>query len=272
MEIQFVEGAALFVAGAAAGYAVWRWRDRNLRTALNLKEESVLENARRQAENVVREARLKANEETLQVREETERKFSERRQVLAESESRISQRETLVNAQLANLNEQEKSLRQQQSALDDYRRRLDREKEELHDLKQETQSVLQRVGRLSESEARAQLLKQVETSTMKDAGEMARRILDDAKTHAEAQARRILSLAIQRYAGRHTFETTTATLALVGEDIKGRIIGREGRNIRAFEAATGITVLIDDTPNAVVLSGFDPVRREVAREAMQRLM
>ena len=81
-----------------------------------------------------------------------------------------------------------------------------------------------------------------------------------------------MSLAIQRYAGTHTFETTTATLALTGDDIKGRIIGREGRNIRAFEAATGITVLIDDTPNAVVLSGFDPVRREIAREAMQRLM
>src|SRR2546426_12162814 len=88
----------------------------------------------------------------------------------------------------------------------------------------------------------------------------------------EAKPRRIISTAIQRYAGEHTFETTTATVALQGDDIKGRIIGREGRNIRAFEAATGITVLIDDTPNAVVLSGFDPVRREIAREAMQRLI
>src|SRR5204863_1300457 len=89
---------------------------------------------------------------------------------------------------------------------------------------------------------------------------------------AEDQARRVISLAIQRHAGTHTFETTTATVALQGDDIKGRIIGREGRNIRAFEAATGITVLIDDTPNAVVLSGFDPVRREIARESMQRLI
>jgi ribonuclease Y len=96
--------------------------------------------------------------------------------------------------------------------------------------------------------------------------------LDDARLKAEEQARRVISLAIQRYAGEHTFETTTATVALEGDDIKGRIIGREGRNIRAFEAATGVTVLIDDTPNAVVLSGFDPVRREIAREAMQRLV
>src|SRR6185436_14483845 len=152
------------------------------------------------------------------------------------------------------------------------RRRVEREKDELHEMKQETQMLLQRIGRLSESEARAQLIKQVESAAAKDASDLARHIVDDAKTRAEDQARRIISLAIQRYAGSHTFETTTATLALTGDDIKGRIIGREGRNIRAFEAATGITVLIDDTPNAVVLSGFDPVRREIAREAMERLI
>jgi ribonuclease Y len=272
MEIQFVEGATLFVAGAIAGYAIWRWRDRNLRAAVNLKQESILENARREAENITREARLQANEETLKVREETERKFSERRQILSESESRIAQRETLINAQLASLSEQERGLRHQQNALEEHRRKVDREREELHELKQETQTVLQRIGRLSESEARSQLLKQVESAAMKDASDLARHILEDAKNRAEEQARRIISLAIQRYAGPHTFETTTATLALTGDDMKGRIIGREGRNIRAFEAATGVTVLIDDTPNAVVLSGFDPVRREVAREAMQRLM
>jgi ribonuclease Y len=272
MEMQLLEGAALLAAGAAAGYGVWRWRDRSLRTAITLKEETILENARREAENIAREARLQANEETLQAREETERKFSERRQILAEAETRLAQRETLINAQLASLTEQEKTLRQQQSSLDEFRRRLDREKEELLDSRQEIQSLLQRVGRLSESEARAQLLKQVEQAAMKDAGDLARHILDDAKGRAEEQARRVISLAIQRYAGSHTFETTTATLALTGDDIKGRIIGREGRNIRAFEAATGVTVLIDDTPNAVVLSGFDPVRREIARESMQRLM
>src|SRR5205814_4370398 len=96
--------------------------------------------------------------------------------------------------------------------------------------------------------------------------------LDDAKLKAEEKARRIISVAIQRYAGDHTFENTTATITLQSDEIKGRIIGREGRNIRAFEAATGVTVLIDDTPGAVLLSGFDPVRREVARESMQRLI
>jgi ribonuclease Y len=272
MDIVVLELAGAGLLGMAIGYGIWRWRDRNLRSAISLKEQTILENARRDAENIAREARLAANEETLKIREETERKFAERRQILAESESRIAQREALINAQLANLTEQEKALRQQQSSVEDYRRRLERERDELNQTKQETQSVLQRIGRLTEAEARAQLIKQVEQAAMKDAGDLSRHILEDAKNRAEEQARRIISLAIQRYAGTHTFETTTSTLALTGDDIKGRIIGREGRNIRAFEAATGITVLIDDTPNAVVLSGFDPVRREIAREAMQRLM
>src|SRR5205085_1415540 len=120
--------------------------------------------------------------------------------------------------------------------------------------------------------AREIFLKNVELSALRDANSLTRHILEDAKLRAEEKARGIISLAIQRYAGEHTFQNTTTTVALQGEDIKGRIIGREGRNIRAFEAATGVTVLIDDTPGAVLLSAFDPVRREIAREAMLRLV
>jgi ribonuclease Y len=112
----------------------------------------------------------------------------------------------------------------------------------------------------------------VEQESMGDAVQLSQHILDEAKMCAEEKARKIITLAIQRYAGHHSFETSTATVNIKGEEMKGRIIGREGRNIRAFEAATGVTVLIDDTPGAVVLSGFDPVRREVAREAMERLI
>src|SRR5439155_4434385 len=132
--------------------------------------------------------------------------------------------------------------------------------------------ALEAAAKMSEAEARAHLLKDLELEALQDASAITRRILDEAKARAEEKARRIISIAIQRYAGDHTFETTSATLALPDEELKGRIIGREGRNIRAFEAATGVTVLIDDTPNAVVLSGFDPVRREIARESMQRLI
>jgi ribonuclease Y len=115
-------------------------------------------------------------------------------------------------------------------------------------------------------------MKKIEQEALRDANNLVRHILDEAKLKGEEKARRIISLAIQRYAGEHTFQNTTASIALQGDEIKGRIIGREGRNIRAFEAATGVTVLIDDTPGAVLLSGFDPVRREIAREAMLRLI
>jgi ribonuclease Y len=125
---------------------------------------------------------------------------------------------------------------------------------------------------LSEADARIELLKCVEQTAVADANNLTRRILEEAKTRAEEKARQIISVAIQRYAGEHTFENTTASIELQGDELKGRIIGREGRNIRAFEAATGVTVLIDDTPGAVLLSGFDPVRREVARESMVRLI
>jgi ribonuclease Y len=115
-------------------------------------------------------------------------------------------------------------------------------------------------------------LKEIESEAMRDASKISRLVIDEAKAKAEEKARNIIAVAIQRYAGDQTLETTTATITLDNAEIKGRIIGREGRNIRAFENATGVTVLIDDTPGAVLLSGFDPVRREIAREAMQLLI
>ncbi len=128
------------------------------------------------------------------------------------------------------------------------------------------------VSKMSEQEVRAAFLKQVEQESTREAAQLCQHVMEEAKVCAEEKARKIITLAIQRYAGHHSFETSTATVNIKGEEMKGRIIGREGRNIRAFEAATGVTVLIDDTPGAVVLSGFDPVRREIAREAMERLI
>jgi ribonucrease Y len=149
---------------------------------------------------------------------------------------------------------------------------LEAQRAEIAAVARQRMEALAAAARLSEAEARAEFLKEVERGAQADAGKTSRRIIEEAKAYAEEKARWIISTAIQRYAGSHTFESTSATLALQDNEIKGRIIGREGRNIRAFEAATGVTVLIDDTPNAVVLSGFDPVRREIAREAMARLI
>lgn len=268
----YLEGAAFLGGGALLGYWLVRWKERTVRSALDIQTKSIMESARREAEAVLREARLLASEEALKHREQTEKSCIVQRQELTTLELRLTQRESLINQQLEGLVQQEKNLREHQLCLQKKEAELVAGQDALRDLIHQRRVQLQGLSHLTEDDARALVLKEVGQEASADAVRLTRHILDEAKIRAETQARRIISLAIQRYAGEHTFETTTATVALSGDDIKGRIIGREGRNIRAFEAATGITVLIDDTPNAVVLSGFDPVRREIARESMERLI
>lgn len=272
LENPVVWGPVCFVAGSATGYWLWRWKERNLRAALELREKSAFEDTRRQAETITREARLKANEEALKIRQDTENSFSTRKQELSDAERRLVERETLINKQLQSLVEEERRLRDQEDLCKGKTDELETLRREASEIARQRREQLQAVARLNEAEARTQLLREIEMESLQDASQLTRRILDEAKSKAEEKARRIISLAIQRYAGGQTYEISSATVALPSEELKGRIIGREGRNIRAFEAATGVTVLIDDTPNAVVLSGFDPVRREIARESMQRLI
>jgi ribonuclease Y len=268
----YAEGAGFLAAGAVFCYLLLALKDRNARRRESVAAQSALEKARREAEAVVRDARLTANEEALKLRLETEQAFAGRRQERAELERRLGERELLINAQLERVVEVEKGLQEQKAAVQKQAEASAAQQKELDRLTQLRREQLQTLSHLTEEEARAQFLKEIEQEALRDASKVARLIVDDAKSRAEEKARQIISVAIQRYAGEHTFESTTATIALQGEEIKGRIIGRDGRNIRAFEAATGVTVLIDDTPNAVVLSGFDPVRREIAREAMTRLI
>jgi ribonuclease Y len=272
LENPVVLGSACFVAGLAFGYWLWRWKERNLRAAFTLQEQAALEDARRQAEVITREARVQANEEALKIRQTAEGAYAAHKQQLTETERRLNERESLINRQLQSLVEEERRLREQQEACQRKTDEVEQQRQELARTVHRRREELQAISHLSEADARALWLKEVELESLQDASQLSRRILEEARTRAEEKARHIVSLAIQRYAGEHTYEISSATIALPGEDLKGRIIGREGRNIRAFESATGVTVLIDDTPNAVVLSGFDPVRREIARESMQRLI
>ncbi len=265
--------APLYLAVGAAvgcGFCFWKWKSR--RQDLAAEERAILDGARREADAVLREARVGATEESLKLREQAETAMTSRRREIDDLERRLADREGLINRQLEGLVQQEAALRRREQALGSRESEVKKEHEALENSTRFCREELHRISKLSPAEARSQLLKEVEREAVRDAGDLTRHILEEARLKAEDQARRIISLAIQRYAGEHTFETTTATVALQGDDIKGRIIGREGRNIRAFESATGVTVLIDDTPNAVVLSGFDPVRREIAREAMHRLI
>jgi ribonucrease Y len=271
--VDTLEHAGLVLSGAVFCYLFFLWRNRKTGRARNAAADSLLEEARREAETVVREARLAATEETLKSREQSDLALAARRAERLELERRLAEREALINSQLQRLVEAEKNMQQDHEAARRREAALADQERELADLRRQERELLQRLAGLSEAEARESLLKRIEQEALRDANALARRIVEDARNRAEEQARRIITLAIQRYAGEHTFESTTASIVLpAGDDVKGRIIGREGRNIRAFEAATGVTVLIDDTPGSVLLSGFDPVRREVARESMLRLL
>src|SRR5947207_2873647 len=270
--VNIVEDAIFLVSGVVLCYLLLWWKDRSLKKVKALEAEALAAKAHSETEMIRRDARLAANEEALKLRAQIEQSFAARRAERAELEQRLSERETLINSQLQRIVEAEKNLQEQRAALRKRAEVVEQQERELAELTRQGLEQLQKLARMNEAEARAEFLKKIEQQALRDANNLTRHILDDAKLKAEEKARRIISVAIQRYAGQHTFETTTATIALQGDEIKGRIIGREGRNIRAFEAATGVTVLIDDTPGAVLLSGFDPVRREVARESMQRLI
>ncbi len=268
----FWDGAFLLLAGVALGFWLFHWRYKSQHAAHAAESQAILDAARRESDAITREARLAANEAALRIRQEGECALRERKEHADRADQRLSEREALVNRQLETLVQRQQNLLEREQDLDRRQAELCACRNELEAAACQRREALEKAAGLSSAEARKQLLREVEQETLHDAGELARHLLDTAKAKAETEARRILGTALQRYAGDHTFENTTATVALQGDEIKGRIIGREGRNIRAFEAATGVTVLIDDTPNAVVLSGFDPVRREIARESMQRLI
>ena len=264
--------AGWIVLGAMLGYLFTRFQERARQQEIEAQRKERVAATEREVEALLREARVAANEEAIKLRNQAELAYVTRQQEVTGAEQRLAQRETLINTQHEGFIQREKGIQTQQAALDARECALEKARTEAEALALARREQLANVAQLTEAEARVQFLKECELAALRDANELSRRILTDAKNKSEEQARRVISLAIQRYAAQHTYETTTATITLTGDEIKGRIIGREGRNIRAFEALTGVTVLIDDTPGAVVLSGFDPVRREVAREAMQRLI
>jgi ribonuclease Y len=233
---------------------------------------SKLERSQTRADQLVEEAEtraveieLSAEREALRARNEAEKENQRRLQELRREDERIQSRREALDTRMDRLEERERGLNRRQSRLD----RLKNEIEQLH-LQQETE--LQRVANLSEEEARELLLKQVEEQVRDDMARTIRELESKAHAEAEQKAREIITTAIQRYAADHVAETTVSMVSLPNDEMKGRIIGRNGRNIRAIEQATGVDVIVDDTPEAVIMSSFDPVRREIARVTVSKLV
>ncbi len=236
------------------------------------KVDKLINDANEEAKRITKEASIEAKEEIHRLRSEYDAEMKERRAELTRQENRISTREDFIN-------NKEEQLERKSEALDNARAEL-KQKEEVIAKKIEEQNQitknmvveLEKVAKMTRDEAKAELIARYEDEAKKDAAVLVRNIENEARDKAEKKAKEIVTLAIQRTAVDHTSEMSVSTVALANDEMKGRIIGREGRNIRALENATGVDFIIDDTPEAVVLSCFDPVRREIARISLERLM
>ena len=263
--ITVVVGAVALGAGLLGGY----YYRRNIAEAKTAKAEEavkrMLEDAQKRAEEIKKEKVLEAKEEVIRIRNESEKENRERRNELQRAERRLLQREETLDKKIDGVEQREKQLNKRQADVEE----LEASISELHERQLKE---LETISGLSMDAAKEILLENVERDARHEAAILVRDIEAKAKEEADKRARNIVSLAIQRCAADHVAETTVSVVALPNDEMKGRIIGREGRNIRALETATGVELIIDDTPEAVILSGFDPVRREVARIPLEKLI
>jgi len=268
-----MDSPALFIAiaiilsllGIAVGYILRRYVAEAKISSAEIEARRLVEEAGREAEAKKREALLEAKEDIHRLRGDLERETRERRGELQRQERRLLQKEEALDRKVENLEHKEEALAKKNKELDALRRDLD----ELHARRL---AELERVASLTRDEARQQLLAEVEEEIKHEAAAMIREVESRAREEADKRSREIVGLAIQKCAADHVAETTVSVVELPNDEMKGRIIGREGRNIRTLETLTGIDLIIDDTPEAVILSGFDPIRREVARLSLERLV
>ena len=265
-------GVIIAVVGVALGY-IARWLVGSQAAASAEKQaRGTLAAAKREAKALKKELHLQAKTEMLKAREEFEKSTKGRRQELVSLEERIGQRETNLDRKVAMIDKKEHALDQKLNEVEQRSVAIDKTKQDLDKAIAEEKQKLQRIAGMTEDEARKELLARLEEEVHTEIGNMIRRQQEEARDSAEREARKIVTQAIQRYSASHASEVMTSTVDLPSDDIKGRIIGREGRNIRALEAVTGVNILIDDTPDAVVLSGFDPIRRAIAKTSLETLI
>lgn len=269
---------AVLGAGIAAGTAFVLGRraerraaDRAERSAREMAEQ-VLTAARRHAEAERSSMLLEAREEIVRGREDWEQEANARREEFQREEKRLEGRGQAVERKLSALDEQDRELRKREAALKGREAAVSTREMEVERLGEERRKRLEQISGLSAADAKAQLIQEMTDEARSEAAALLRDIRDEAQRTAEKEAKKTIALAIQRLAAEQTTESTVSAVSLPSDEMKGRIIGREGRNIRSFETATGVDVIIDDTPDTVVVSCFDPLRREVARRALEQLI
>ena len=267
-----ITGVVASVVGLAVGYLIRQMMGRVKANTDEDQAKRLLSDAKRDADSIRKEGTIKAKDEVLKAREDFEKSTKSRRKELAAIEERVTLRETNLDRKVSLIDRKEHTVDEKLAEIEKRDTKLNLEKVQITELIEKEKDKLQRVAGMTQDEARRTLLSRMEKEVHGEIGGLIRRMQEQAKDTAEREAKKIITLAIQRYASSHTSDIVTSAVALPSDDMKGRIIGRDGRNIRALEAATGVNFLIDDTPEAVVVSGFDPVRREIAKQALERLL
>ena len=266
---------AILVVGAGVGALLDVLRRRQADGASRANREAaerVLAEARSEAEAIRKEAELEGKESILQAKEAFEQEVKEQRREIQQTERRLASREETLDRRTEQIDKRDGESKKREQTLKDREQATETKHDELQGLIEQTRNQLEQTAGLTRDEARKQLIQSMVDEARHEAAKQIRLVEQEAKESADRQAKKIVSIAIERLAGEFVAERTVSVVHLPSDDLKGRIIGREGRNIRALEAATGVDLIIDDTPEAVVISCFNPIRREIAKRALERLI
>ncbi len=261
-----------FLLGAALVAAIYQLIAKTRAKTFEQDLQRQIDGAQKEAENIIKSARIDAASEAIKKREQFTAEANKIRAELHEVEMRLSKREDGIDRQTEQLQEKENSLKKQQKEVERRLENLSNQERQISSLLAQQKNQLLKITSMSVEEAKQLLLKKLEDECEHEMSALIQRKVEEANETVDQKSREIISSAIQRYASEQTCEVTVSTVEIPNDDMKGRIIGREGRNIRAFEKATGVDVIVDDTPGMIVVSGFNPVRREIARLAMERLI
>jgi len=272
----YVVNLVITVVVAIAIFSVWvANRKRIAAETIGHAEEQalrIIRDAERENETKKKEALLEAKEKAHDLLVEADRQARDQERRTTDAAQALARQETLLSDRITGVDRREKDLQSKGQALAERDRLAAQNAAKYEELVKAQQHELERVAGLTADEAKELLLKQIESDARRDAANLLKRLDTEAREHAAARAKQYITEAIQRSAAEHTIETTVSVVDLPSDDLKGRIIGREGRNIRALELATGVDLIVDDTPGAIILSGFDPYRREIAKQAIERLI
>ena len=265
MTLTLIVAAIALILGGLGGYLIFRY-------GLTGKYKQMMANAEREAEDLKKEKLFEVKEKFLNKKAELEKEVQQRNQKIQQNENRLKQREIGLNQRQEELGRRKQDVDQQQQRVDNEKKLLLVKQEELEKMQQQERVKLEELSGLSAEEAKNRLVESLKDEARTDAASYINEIMDEAKLNANQQAKKIVIQTIQRVATETAIENSVSVFHIDNDEVKGRIIGREGRNIRALEAACGVEIVVDDTPEAIVISAFDPIRREVCRLALHQLV